>query len=172
MTSDSKDEASAKVIDRLERGMQFPFLEVNQERSSVAFRKYVEGALRYLKKADTDVARVTFDLIVSGRVQIDEIADLSKHDFLKLRKELVPDGIDLPVSDFLKLHDEDINRTLIIDGVLMIRDAKSPALVREMLQALLANALKQTPTGGNIHVLASVEGGHAAPVSAPAAAGC
>jgi chemotaxis protein MotA len=45
----------------------------------------------------------------------------------------------LPVADKLhgKLVDEEINRTLIIDGVLMIRDAKSPALVREMLLAYL-----------------------------------
>src|SRR5215213_172310 len=45
----------------------------------------------------------------------------------------------LPLADKLhvKLSDEDINRTLIIDGVLMIRDAKSPALVREMLLAYL-----------------------------------
>src|SRR5712691_1371668 len=45
----------------------------------------------------------------------------------------------LPIADklHLKLVDEEINRTLIIDGVLMIRDAKSPALVREMLLAYL-----------------------------------
>ena len=43
----------------------------------------------------------------------------------------------LPIADklHLKLVDEEINRTLIIDGVLMIRDAKSPSLVREMLLA-------------------------------------
>src|SRR5437764_2663638 len=41
----------------------------------------------------------------------------------------------LPIADKLTLTlvDEEINRTLIIDGVLMIRDAKSPTLVREML---------------------------------------
>ena len=45
----------------------------------------------------------------------------------------------LPIADklHLKLVDEEINRTLIIDGVLMIRDAKTPALVREMLLAYL-----------------------------------
>src|ERR1700687_3874338 len=45
----------------------------------------------------------------------------------------------LPIADklHLKLHDEEINRTLIIDGVLMIREAKSPTLVREMLLAYL-----------------------------------
>ena len=45
----------------------------------------------------------------------------------------------LPLADKLhvKLVDEEINRTLIIDGVLMMRDSKSPALVREMLLAYL-----------------------------------
>jgi chemotaxis protein MotA len=45
----------------------------------------------------------------------------------------------LPIADklHLKLDDEEINRTLIIDGILMIRDAKSPTLVREMLLAYL-----------------------------------
>jgi chemotaxis protein MotA len=45
----------------------------------------------------------------------------------------------LPIADklHLKLVDEEINRTLIIDGILMIRDAKSPTLVREMLLAYL-----------------------------------
>src|ERR1700677_1748603 len=41
----------------------------------------------------------------------------------------------LPLADKLhgKLLDEETNRTLIIDGILMIRDSKSPTLVREML---------------------------------------
>ncbi|MBN8920304.1 MAG: MotA/TolQ/ExbB proton channel family protein, partial [Rhizobiales bacterium] len=45
----------------------------------------------------------------------------------------------LPIADKLhgKMVDEEVNRTLIIDGVLMIRDSKSPALVREMLLAYL-----------------------------------
>jgi chemotaxis protein MotA len=45
----------------------------------------------------------------------------------------------LPIADklHLKLVDEEINRTLMIDGILMIRDSKSPTLVREMLLAYL-----------------------------------
>ncbi len=45
----------------------------------------------------------------------------------------------LPLADKLggKLHDEEVNRTLIIDGVLMLREAKSPQIVREMLLAYL-----------------------------------
>ncbi len=52
---------------------------------------------------------------------------------------LVANLVCLPIADKLhvKLVDEEINRTLIIDGILMIREAKSPALVREMLLAYL-----------------------------------
>jgi chemotaxis protein MotA len=52
---------------------------------------------------------------------------------------LVANLICLPIADKLhvKLVDEEVNRTLIIDGILMIRDSKSPALVREMLLAYL-----------------------------------
>jgi chemotaxis protein MotA len=52
---------------------------------------------------------------------------------------LVANLICLPIADKLhvKLTDEETNRTLIIDGILMIRDSKSPALVREMLLAYL-----------------------------------
>jgi chemotaxis protein MotA len=52
---------------------------------------------------------------------------------------LVANLLCLPIADKLhgKLLDEETNRTLIIDGILMIRDSKSPALVREMLLAYL-----------------------------------
>ena len=67
----------------------------------------------------------------------------------------------LPIADklHLKLVDEEINRTLIIDGILMIRDAKSPTLVREMLLAYLpgktsarrAGAGRRPEPGGGAH---------------------
>lgn len=52
----------------------------------------------------------------------------------------------LPIADklHLKLVDEEINRTLIIDGILMIREGKSPALVREMLLAYLPEKHRHT----------------------------
>src|ERR1700756_5252314 len=52
---------------------------------------------------------------------------------------VVANIICLPIADklHLKLADEEINRTLIIDGVLMIPGSKSPTLVREMLLAYL-----------------------------------
>src|SRR3982074_514020 len=52
---------------------------------------------------------------------------------------LVANLICLPIADKLhgKLIDEETKRTLIIDGILMVRDSKSPTLVREMLLAYL-----------------------------------
>ena len=45
----------------------------------------------------------------------------------------------LPIADklHLKLEEENISRSLIIDGILLIRESKSPTLVREMLIAYL-----------------------------------
>lgn len=45
----------------------------------------------------------------------------------------------LPIADKLavKLEEENISRTLIIDGILLIRESKSPSLVREMLVSYL-----------------------------------
>jgi chemotaxis protein MotA len=45
----------------------------------------------------------------------------------------------LPIADklHLKLEEEDISRSLIIDGVLQIRQAKSPGIIREMLLSYL-----------------------------------
>jgi chemotaxis protein MotA len=52
----------------------------------------------------------------------------------------------LPIADKLhgKLIDEEINRTLIIDGILMLRESKSPALVREMLLTYLPEKHRHT----------------------------
>jgi chemotaxis protein MotA len=45
----------------------------------------------------------------------------------------------LPLADKLhvKLEEEDVSRSLIIDGILLLRDAKSPAILKEMLVAYL-----------------------------------
>lgn len=52
---------------------------------------------------------------------------------------LIANMITLPIADKLhiKLEEEEISRSLIIDGVLQIRDNKSATLVREMLLAYL-----------------------------------
>ncbi|MCF6303028.1 MAG: MotA/TolQ/ExbB proton channel family protein [Devosiaceae bacterium] len=52
----------------------------------------------------------------------------------------------LPVSDKLtaKLALEELNQTLIIDGIVAIRDGKSPALIKEMLVAYLPDKQQET----------------------------
>ncbi|HLH89394.1 MAG TPA: MotA/TolQ/ExbB proton channel family protein [Xanthobacteraceae bacterium] len=63
---------------------------------------------------------------------------------------VVANLITLPIADklHLKLVDEEINRTLMIDGILMIRDSKSPTLVREMLLAYLPEKHRQDADEG------------------------
>jgi chemotaxis protein MotA len=58
---------------------------------------------------------------------------------------LVGNLIALPIADKLhvKLEEEEISRTLIIDGILQIRDAKSPTIVREMLMAYLPHHVRE-----------------------------
>src|SRR5215210_3561018 len=52
---------------------------------------------------------------------------------------LVANLVCLPIADKLhgKLEEENVSRSLIIDGILLIRDSKSPSLVKEMLIAYL-----------------------------------
>jgi chemotaxis protein MotA len=52
---------------------------------------------------------------------------------------VIANMITLPIADKLhiKLEEEEISRSLIIDGILQIRHAKSPTIVREMLLAYL-----------------------------------
>lgn len=58
----------------------------------------------------------------------------------------------LPIADKLhvKLIEEEINRSLIIDGILMIREAKSPTLVREMLLAYLPEKHRHSLDDGEV----------------------
>jgi chemotaxis protein MotA len=62
---------------------------------------------------------------------------------------LLANIICLPIADklHLKLVDEEVNRTLIIDGILMIRESKSPTLVREMLIAYHQGGSRGGPDG-------------------------
>jgi chemotaxis protein MotA len=53
---------------------------------------------------------------------------------------VIANMVTLPIADKLhiKIEEEDISRSLVIDGILQIRDSKSPTIVREMLMAYLA----------------------------------
>ncbi|MCT8971633.1 motility protein A [Microbaculum marinisediminis] len=52
---------------------------------------------------------------------------------------LIANLIALPIADKLALKSkvEEVNQTLVLDGIMQIRDSKSPALIREMLIAYL-----------------------------------
>lgn len=52
---------------------------------------------------------------------------------------LIANLIALPIADklALKARTEEVNQTLVLDGILQIRDSKSPSLIREMLVAYL-----------------------------------
>lgn len=58
---------------------------------------------------------------------------------------LVGNLICLPIADNLQVKhaEETISRQLIVDGVLQIRDSKSPALVKEMLLAYLPDHTRE-----------------------------
>jgi chemotaxis protein MotA len=57
---------------------------------------------------------------------------------------VVSNLIALPLADKLhvKLEEENVSRSLIIDGVLLIRESKSPSLIREMLVSYLPEATR------------------------------
>ena len=68
---------------------------------------------------------------------------------------LVANILCLPIADKLhgKLNDEEVNRTLIIDGVMMLRESKSPQIVREMLVAYIPEQHRVEPK--TLHRLSS-----------------
>jgi hypothetical protein len=101
--SDHDFEASPKVLKALEKGLQYPFLEVNPNRSSVAFRTYVQQALDALKKSGTEIGWMTFEAIATGKVEIDELTDLSREDFHHVRKEFLREGLKLDPDDWYRI---------------------------------------------------------------------
>ncbi len=137
----------AKGIRYVADGYDLEFIRDNMERDRDNFLMHLnEGSKIYRAIGDCAPA---FGMIgtLLGMVQMfSNMSDPSKLGpfmavalLATLYGALVANLICLPIADKLqlKLHDEDINRTLIIDGILMIRDSKSPALVREMLLAYL-----------------------------------
>jgi chemotaxis protein MotA len=137
----------AKGIRYVADGYDLEFIRDNMERDRDNFLMHLnEGSKIYRAIGDCAPA---FGMIgtLLGMVQMfSNMSDPSKLGpfmavalLATLYGALVANLICLPIADKLhgKLLDEETNRTLIIDGILMIRDSKSPALVREMLLAYL-----------------------------------
>ena len=137
----------AKGIRYVADGYDLDFIRDNLERDRDNFLMHLdEGSKIYRAVGDCAPA---FGMIgtLLGMVQMfSNMQDPSKLGpfmatalLATLYGAVVANLICLPIADKLhgKLLDEETNRTLIIDGILMIRDSKSPTLVREMLLAYL-----------------------------------
>ncbi|MDI1264292.1 MAG: MotA/TolQ/ExbB proton channel family protein [bacterium] len=137
----------AKGVRYVADGYDLEFIRDNLERDRDNFLMHLnEGSKIYRAIGDCAPA---FGMIgtLLGMVQMfSNMSDPSKLGpfmavalLATLYGAVVGNLICLPIADKLhgKLIDEETNRSLIIDGILMIRDSKSPALVREMLLAYL-----------------------------------
>ena len=137
----------AKGIRYVADGYDLEFIRDNLERDRDNFLMHLdEGSKIYRAIGDCAPAFGMIGTLVGMVQMFANMTDPSKLGpfmatalLATLYGALVANLFCLPIADKLhgKLLDEETNRTLIIDGILMIRDSKSPALVREMLLAYL-----------------------------------
>jgi chemotaxis protein MotA len=137
----------AKGIRFVADGYDADFIRDNLERDRDNFLTYLdEGQKIYRAVGDCAPAFGMVGTLIGMVQMFANMTDPSKLGpfmatalLATLYGAIVANLLCLPIADklHLKLLDEEINRTLIIDGILMIRDAKSPTLVREMLLAYL-----------------------------------
>jgi chemotaxis protein MotA len=144
---ETDDPFLAKGIRYVADGYDLDFIRDNLERDRDNFLAHLdEGQKIYRAIGDCAPAFGMVGTIIGMVQMFANMTDPSKLGpfmatalLATLYGALVANIFCLPIADklMLKLHDEDTNRTLIIDGILMIRDSKSSALVREMLLAYL-----------------------------------
>ncbi len=137
----------AKGIRYVADGYDLEFIRDNLERDRDNFLMHLdEGSKIYRAVGDCAPAFGMIGTLIGMVQMFANMTDPSKLGpfmatalLATLYGALVANLFCLPIADKLhgKLLDEETNRTLIIDGILMIRDSKSPALVREMLLAYL-----------------------------------
>jgi chemotaxis protein MotA len=137
----------AKGIRYVADGYDLEFIRDNLERDRDNFLLHLnEGSKIYRAIGDCAPAFGMIGTLIGMVQMFANMTDPSKLGPLMavallatLYGALVANLFCLPIADKLhvKLVTEEINRTLTIDGILMIRDSKSPALVREMLLAYL-----------------------------------
>ncbi len=144
---EADDPFLAKGIRYVADGYDLEFIRDNLERDRDNFLMHLdEGSKIYRAVGDCAPAFGMVGTLIGMVQMFANMTDPSKLGpfmatalLATLYGALVANLICLPIADKLhgKLLDEETNRTLIIDGILMIRDSKSPALVREMLLAYL-----------------------------------
>jgi chemotaxis protein MotA len=144
---ETDDAFLAKGIRYVADGYDASFIRDNLERDRDNFLMHLdEGSKIYRAVGDCAPAFGMIGTLIGMVQMFSNMSDPSKLGpfmavalLATLYGALVANLACLPIADklHLKLLDEETNRTLIIDGILMIRDSKSPALVREMLLAYL-----------------------------------
>ena len=144
---ETDDPFLAKGIRYVADGYDLDFIRDNLERDRDNFLMHLEeGSKIYRAIGDCAPAFGMIGTLIGMVQMFSNMSDPSKLGpfmavalLATLYGALVATLESLPIAAKLhvKLLEEDTNRTLIIDGILMIRDAKSPALVREMLLAYL-----------------------------------
>jgi len=144
---ETKEPFLAKGIRYVADGYDLEFIRDNLERDRDNFLMHLnEGSKIYRAIGDCAPAFGMIGTLIGMVQMFSNMSDPSKLGpfmatalLATLYGALVANLICLPIADKLhgKLIDEETNRTLIIDGILMIRDSKSPTLVREMLLAYL-----------------------------------
>jgi len=144
---ETPDPFLAKGIRYVADGYDMDFIRDNLERDRDNFLMHLdEGSKIYRAIGDCAPAFGMIGTLIGMVQMFANMTDPSKLGpfmatalLATLYGALVANLFCLPIADKLhgKLLDEETNRTIIIDGILMIRDAKSPTLVREMLLAYL-----------------------------------
>lgn len=105
INADPKNDCSPKTLAALERGMEHVFLEVNPDRTSTEFRRRIGAALDVLKNSGSKLGLATHEAIVTGKVKVDEMDDLEKRDYLRIRRDYLKEGVNLPIEGHKRLHD-------------------------------------------------------------------
>jgi chemotaxis protein MotA len=151
---ETDDPFLAKGIRYVADGYDATFIRDNLERDRDNFLMHLdEGSKIYRAVGDCAPAFGMVGTLIGMVQMFSNMSDPSKLGpfmavalLATLYGALVANLVCLPLADKLhvKLIDEETNRTLIIDGILMIRDSKSPALVREMLLAYLPEKHRET----------------------------
>ena len=144
---ETADPFLAKGIRFVADGYDLEFIRDNLERDRDNFLMHLdEGSKIYRAIGDCAPAFGMIGTLIGMVQMFSNMSDPSKLGpfmavalLATLYGAIVGNLVCLPIADKLhvKVLDEETNRTLIIDGILMIRDSKSPALVREMLLAYL-----------------------------------
>jgi hypothetical protein len=96
------DEDPEKAGGKSDGGTSSRFVEVDPTHTNLTFRTYVHRALDKLEAHDSELATLTAASIEAGRVRIDELADLTCGDFLRVAKDLP--ALNLEPSDHALLQ--------------------------------------------------------------------